>query len=54
MFECVDIVTGEMKCPACRKKGLDLEWEERNNPADIIIAIESTKDLLFGVPPVNV
>jgi len=41
-------VSGESRCPKCRQKGLDQDWELKNAPSDIIVTIESTKDLLFG------
>lgn len=44
---------GQKKCPKCKQKGLDLAWEHKNNPAEIMIAIESSKDLLFNAPPQN-
>lgn len=43
-------VSGQKKCPKCKQKGLDQEWEIKNSPADIMIAIESNKDILFDVP----
>ena len=46
----LDLVSGQKKCPKCKQKGLDQEWEAKNNPADIMIAIESNKDLLFNAP----
>ena len=50
-IDVLDLVSGQMKCPKCRQKGLDQDWEQKNSPADIMIAIESSKDLLFNVPP---
>ena len=44
----LDLVSGESRCPLCRQKGLDQDWELKNAPSDIIVTIESTKDLLFG------
>ncbi|XP_063685855.1 poly [ADP-ribose] polymerase tankyrase-2-like isoform X3 [Bolinopsis microptera] len=41
---------GQKKCPKCKQKGLDQEWETKNSPADIMVAIESSKDLLFHAP----
>ena len=49
-FDILDSVSGQMKCPKCKQKGLDQEWEIKNSPADIMIAIESNKDLLFHAP----
>ncbi|KAL5267108.1 hypothetical protein ACHWQZ_G004222 [Mnemiopsis leidyi] len=43
-------VSGQKKCPKCKQKGLDQEWEAKNSPAEIMIAIESSKDLLFNAP----
>ena len=46
----LDSVSGQKKCPKCKQKGLDQEWETKNSPADIMVAIESSKDLLFHAP----
>ena len=48
-IQMLDSVSGQKKCPKCKQKGLDQDWESRHDPADILISIESCKDVLFDV-----